>query len=383
LGLGTEQVKRLVRHTNGEVCQPPLAESEIRNTIDKSIEKWEPGSVKEKDIFLPKGWLTAADIPRVQPPTTWWEWGFIPKNVLTLQYGGPGIGKSTFAAWVAAKVTNSGGRFGVVTSEDPFSLFANRAIIMGANPNLLLAPKGSGLLFPRDTDKLEKLVRLLSLDFLYFDAIYDHFESSETKNAAEKARQSLSGLARIATETGCTVMGTFHKNKSGQFMGSTEMENVCRVLLEVTRGGDPDNPNITIGVKKSNFKRPSFKLQFGTDETEIVDPVTGEVQQEEQEDGSIAPAKLSFCRKIANLGANCVNIDSITEYSSDTAQDLIVSFLGNQETDSAAAREVKQYVMGRDISESTCDRAIKSLVEEESIVAEGGNRNRIYRLLLA
>jgi hypothetical protein len=166
-------------------------------------------------------------------------------------------------------------------------------------------------------------------------------------------------------------------------MGSTEMENVCRVLLEVTRGGDPDNPNITIGVKKSNFKRPSFKLQFGTDETEIVDPVTGEVQQEEQEDGSIAPAKLSFCRKIANLGANCVNIDSITEYSSDTAQDLIVSFLGNQETDSAAAREVKQYVMGRDISESTCDRAIKSLVEEESIVAEGGNRNRIYRLLLA
>ena len=141
LGIGAEQVKKLVRSTNGVVCQPPIGEAEMRATIDQSIEKWKQGEFSLDGPFVPAGWVSDIDVESIEEPISWWEWGFIPKNALVLQYGDGGIGKSTLVAWLAAKITRAGGRVGIVTREDPFRLFAIRARLSGSVPGQIFGVK--------------------------------------------------------------------------------------------------------------------------------------------------------------------------------------------------------------------------------------------------
>lgn len=380
LGLSTEQTKSLVRDVNRAVSSPPLVEAELVQTIDKSIERWAPGNRRiEGELdgpFNVGGWINAAVVPIVRPPISWWEWGFIPKGILVLQYGRGGIGKSTLAAWLAGKITTAGGRFGVVTREDPFELFANRARLSGADPALIWSPKEGGMLFPRDAEKLQSIVEEMKLDFLYFDSIYDHFEANADLHAGERTRRSLSPLAGIAASTGCTIMGTFHTNKTGKFMGSTEMENVSRVLLEATRGDSPNSP-LSISVVKSNFKKPDFSLQFSIKESRIVDQVTGEVQQEEKRDGTFGDAMLSYAEKQQDLPFGAVNIDSISSPSS-LAEDYIVECLGLTVGGRTRSTELKSYVLNQGISERTFERALTNLVGSGDVKVAGPTNNRLY-----
>ena len=377
LGLGSEQTKAIVRHVNEGVCVPPVTEAELRSTIDQSIEKWGQGKLDNVGPFNREGWINGDDVLRISPPISWWEWGFIPKGALVLQYGPGGKGKSTFAAWLASKVTRAGGLFGVLTGEDPFSLFAIRAHLGGADQSKLWAPKIGSVLLPRDAERLHNIIGELGLDFLYFDSIYDHFQPSADSNMAERARSSLSPLSKIATDLGCTIFGTFHTNKTGRFMGSTEMENVSRVLLATTRGDDPSAP-LTVGVEKSNFKKPDYKLQFRIEGSPF--KIGEEFQMEEQRDGSLGIAEYSFARKIEDLKDGFVNIDSIGS-SSDVAQELIIQFLGTQIGSRAKSKDVKDFVLGHDVSEMSYERGLKALRDDEELTTDGPPNNRYYVLI--
>jgi hypothetical protein len=379
LGLGVAQAKTIVRSVNASTCVPPVDEAELRQTIDKSIEKWQQGEVTLDGPFVPSGWTSAADVPTVREPVRWWVWGFVPKAALVLNYGPGGIGKSTFAAWLAGEVTRKGGRFGVVTREDPFELFVDRARLSGVDESLLFGAKSGDMSFPKDAARLQGVIEELKLDFLYFDAIYDHFETKEGFHAGERTRQALSSLAKIAGECGCTIMGTFHTNKSGEFMGSTEMENVSRVLLKATRGDAPDSP-LAIHVRKSNFKRPDFSMRFLLEESSLVDRETGEMRQEEARDGSLVTAKLSYAKQIEDQQSNTAPLDSFSELPSVAARAAVLEMLGCA-NDTILAKDLNQAVSElTDAGLRTIKRAVADLVDSGEVIKEGENRFTMYKL---
>lgn len=240
----------------------------------------------EDASLLASGWQTLEQTDTHKDVTKWLLYRFIPKNELVLLYGAGGIGKSSLNSWVAGLAASKKLKVGFSGVEEPFVRFGVRAWL--GNPGMDTASLydiGNQWQFPRDAKKFEDALLTTPLDVVYFDSIYNHFESTEGMNAAERARNCLSPLARIAQELGVTIIGTFHENKVGNFLGSVEMENVTRILLHATR---PKDKPLKIEVKKTNFIDPGYALKF---EGELMPgcSLTGDPWLEEDENGQIVP----------------------------------------------------------------------------------------------
>jgi hypothetical protein len=287
----------------------PYTESDL-GRIAHSVAHYAAG---ERD----KGWAGADLIPAsgldfVGPPTRWWLRGFIPRGQLVMLYGKGGIGKSSLGSWLAAKVTARGGKFGFIGIEESFTRFAWRAVLGGANPDMLFGfPHPTAISLPDGAGTLTEVCQDAGLDFLYFDSIYSHFAPGEGLNAAERARRCLAPLAETAQRHGITVLGVFHENKAGALLGSVEMENVARLLLHLTRG---EQGSAYLSVEKTNFKNPETLLKIIGQEQVLRDPLTGEVQLEEQDDkGTMAPERMFVVEGYEEVSKRVVDIDEIEE----------------------------------------------------------------------
>jgi hypothetical protein len=105
-GLGVDDAKRMMRQINEIMCDPPVPESELRKTVDKSIERWKQGVVDSgPGLFLPDNILQADANSRLSDPVNYLIRPLIPSVGLALMHGKGSVGKSTFASFVTAKAT--------------------------------------------------------------------------------------------------------------------------------------------------------------------------------------------------------------------------------------------------------------------------------------
>lgn len=244
-----------------------------------------------------EAWVCATDINLVGPPIRWWVRGFVPRAELVMLYGKGAVGKSSFASWLASEVTRKGGKFLFVGVEEPFTRFAARAIIGEGKRELLFTmPNATSFQLPRDAEKLRDQIVLAQANVVYFDSIYSHFPSGGGDNAAERARRCLGPLAEIAQDTGCTIVATFHENKMGQYLGSTEMLNVPRYVLKATRGVGP----LRISVDKTNLFDPGYVMQLDARDEVFMDPATGIEQLEENDEGKLVPMTIKVLSRVSN-----------------------------------------------------------------------------------
>jgi hypothetical protein len=175
-------------------------------------------------------------------------------------------------------------------------------------------------------------------------------------------------------------MGTFHTNKGGEYMGSTEMENVSRVLLKAVRA-NPQDP-LTVFVRKSNFKHPDFGLQFAFKESQVVDTETGEVQLEENQEGVLVPSKLSYVERIDNRKLNSAPIESFQDHPRDKAKQEILKVLKDAGGEIKSA-DLRDYVLeDGEISLRTYRYAVAELVSEGFIESSGEKPNATYELII-
>jgi energy-coupling factor transporter ATP-binding protein EcfA2 len=229
------------------------------------------------------------DTPIVGEPADWWLHGFVPKGELVMLYGAKAAGKSTTGSWLSTVVTQAGGTFLHIGVEEPHARFRGRAVIGGA-VNSRLAGWVDSFRLPHDVAELEELVTEHRIDFVYFDSIYSHFSAPRGTLENTRARGNLEPLAQMAQRTGATVLGSFHDRRSdGSYMGSTEMVNVARVVLKLTR---PRGGSSRLAYEVGNYPEPGYELRLDAEERVLTDPVTGEVQMERQRDGSLKPQKL-------------------------------------------------------------------------------------------
>ena len=262
-------------------------------------------------LVRPSEWIRGDEINLVTAPQEWWLRLFIPKGQLVLMYGDGGVGKSSWMSWVCAQVTRAGGVFVWAGVEEPYRLFLMRAVLLGADrTKVYCLPGASAWQFPRDSKRLRDDIDLAKPHFIYFDSIYTHFETGEGTNAAERARKSLGPLAEIAQATGTTIMGNFHESKAGEWLGSTEMLNVPRAVLHATRA---DGKPLRIAVRKTNAIMPPHHLEFGAAEMTWADPLTGQVQQEITDEGTLAPMQLVLPSTMSKVLRSSVRLDEINE----------------------------------------------------------------------
>jgi len=208
-------------------------------------------------------WSSAYDLPQKQPDIEWSLFRYIPEYKLSMQYGKGAIGKSTWVAWLARKLILEGKKFGFSATEEGFDHFSNgvRLGIKDFDIEIMrnLIDLGKDWMFPRDENKLRRGLEQQHLDFIYFDAIYDVFDS-KGQGAFANTRQNLKPLTIMCEELKVTIFGTFHENKSGGFNGSEEMRSIPRVLSHAKK--DKETERLRLTVEKTNYKKPEKDLLF-------------------------------------------------------------------------------------------------------------------------
>lgn len=271
-----------------------------------------------------EGWRVVTDTSKSL--VKWHIQDFIPKGELVLQYGAGGIGKSTWLSHLAAKAVKRGLKVGVASVEESVERFIVRAHLSSPDLGdelLNIVDIGHEWKFPGDAEIFREELEKYPLDIIYFDSVYAHFENNDKfSNAAEKARACLSPLASIAQELGITIIGTFHQNKAGDYLGSTEMLNVSRVVLHATRVGEGP---LKVRVKKTNFNQPDHALNMIGSKMGA-ESVQGDPWMEETEDGVVSQTQLYVVTEYVKSTG-----EDETEFTEDMMRDdeydLILDFL--------------------------------------------------------
>lgn len=273
---------------SGVVEQPPGDEITAHDIarIARSVAHYTP-EVGGPGPIAASEWLCGSDVALVGPPIEWWVRGFFPKAEFVTLFGASGAGKSTLGSWLAALVSRTG-PFLFVGVEEPFPRFLARSVLGGGDRSKIFALRQAArFVIPRDIPKLREQVLLAGVQCVYFDSIITHFEHVQGQNIAERTRRCLGPLAEMAQEIGVGVVGVFHENRDGDYMGSAEMVNVARVTLRASRTGN-DMP-MQLEVHTTNLWQPDYGLSYAAPEQPLKDPDTGKVQMEVDERGELKP----------------------------------------------------------------------------------------------
>jgi len=206
-----------------------------------------------------------------------WLWpGLIPKGTLTMLDGRGGVGKSTVAFDLAARVSSGRpmpgeepscrdpGAVIVINAEDHQSATIRpRCATAGANLDLIEVPdvqtSDRQWKLVGGVDALEERVRELAAAFVIIDPIASYLEGMNMKSEQDM-RACLHPLAEMAKSTRCAVLGLRHLNKgsssdpSMRAMGSVAIGNMSRsALLAGQPLGEPSGTRRVLAQYKTNL----------------------------------------------------------------------------------------------------------------------------------
>ncbi|MFH1844189.1 MAG: AAA family ATPase, partial [bacterium] len=227
-----------------------------------------------------------------------WLWpGRIPRGKLVILDGDPGLGKSTIALDIAAKVS-TGTPFPdgfrerepagvVITSAEDGLADTIRPRLESAHADLdrIVAitgvpdePNGERpLSIPADVPRIEEAIRQTSAALLIIDPLMAFLSGDLNSHRDQDVRRALHSLSSLAERTGAAVIIIRHLNKSGgpnpvyRGGGSIGIIGAARVGLLVAK--DPgDGTKRVLAVTKSNLaaEAPSLAYKIDTDPTNHV-----------------------------------------------------------------------------------------------------------------
>ncbi|MDE2058745.1 MAG: AAA family ATPase [candidate division NC10 bacterium] len=200
----------------------------------------------------------------VQPEPVTWLWpGRVPLGKLTVLDGDPGLGKSTLAFDLAARVSNGSlmpdgspslpGGAVILTLEDGLAdTVVPRLTVAGADLAKIVALQGvkgadGKLRVPtvEDIAALTCACQQVAAKIVLIDPLMAYLPSQRNSWRDQDVRQALAPLAKMAEENGVAVLVIRHLNKSGGSQsiyrggGSIGIVGAARMALLVAK--DPEN----------------------------------------------------------------------------------------------------------------------------------------------
>ena len=245
----------------------------------------------ESDAGIPR--LVSRSMREIEEKEIDWLWpGWLPRGMLALLGGYAGDGKSTVTAALAAALSTGAAMpdgttapitntLLVLTEDDVSHVVKKRLAVHGVDEDRVHTldhvefHDGSTRLFNLKTDVplLEQLVKEREIGFIVIDPLSSVMGNSDRNNEGE-VRDLLTTLAKMAEETGCTVLGIMHIGKTdGQakayqkLMGSTAYTAVARTVwmlsdLPMDHQVEGEPTRKMIGVAKSNYAVAPMPIQY-------------------------------------------------------------------------------------------------------------------------
>lgn len=214
--------------------------------------------------------------PTDAPPTSH---GRIPMNSLAMCAGGPGLGKSQFAVWMAARITTGtllGELYGkpraviYAATEDSWSYtIAPRLIAAGADMDLVFRvdvrddnARHARLTLPTDTALIGETAARYSVALLVADPLLSLIDKGVNDYRAAEVRQALEPLVAAADQHHFTILGLAHFTKSGtadplaRLAGSGAFGQLIRSMIAFAKTENEDgDPEFVMSLEKNNLGR--------------------------------------------------------------------------------------------------------------------------------
>jgi hypothetical protein len=219
------------------------------------------------------------------------------------------------------------------------------------------------LLLPKDNSELESVMASKPWGAIYFDSIGDLKAFNTNMNAADAARSLYGPLSDYAQRYNTAVMCTAHTNKMGVLEGAMQIRAKARVVAKVEKpkmdmSGDEvdmDNffdPDWHSIVTTEKFSRgvAGRRHVFSMEEQRHVNPDTGEVYYDYDENGDHIAAMLRVCTGHKEITRVHVNDDgsTVTRESKEEKRDKLKMKIGEilRENPDSSTRDVQKQVTG-------------------------------------
>jgi AAA domain len=373
----------------GEQGQPIAGEKPVNSAV-LELERFQSETVREDGTGPKARRLRRQTLASVEARAVrWLVPGMIPLRTLTLVAGEGGLGKSTWLAGVAARLTL--GQFAcgpadvlLVTFEDPAAEVL-RPRVQAAEGDLSRVhvvtvetqDAESLVCLPRDVAELERHITETGARLVVIDPIVAALDVNLDSHKDQHVRLALGQLAKLAeaTESAVALVGHLNKNPSTdaylRVANSVAFWNAARSVVLVTQdGSDPESGRL-IAQRKSNYMRLCRVERHRIEEIRLpdLDPVDGQ---------PIVTARMAFVEIAEDVDGSDV---LVSRASGDTKQSKAVAFvavvLGDGDWHESAA--VKQRAGDEEqLAKRTVERAAETLnVEARS---EGFPRRTFWRL---
>ena len=211
------------------------------------------------------GTVRAAD---VKPESIEWLWeNYVPKGMVTVVGGFPGVGKSTINYDLAARVSRQGDVVLVLTAEDHLAAVVRpRLEAAGADLNLVRIVT-IPITLPEDVGRLVELVREFEAALVLVDPLVAFIGDGVNTHRDHHVRRVLAPLADMAEETKVAVLVVIHTNKGAgteplmRISGSIGFTGAARSVL--LAADDPqDEGRRILAVVKSNLAEMPAPLAY-------------------------------------------------------------------------------------------------------------------------
>jgi len=340
-GLCLKASHAALRVMNAERCEPPLTEQEVEQIAHHAFEQAdrpEFANGEASDVHgKPESGQSGAVITRlsdVVPESVSWAWrGYLPVGRITILEGDPGLGKSTLALDLAARVSTSApmpdgtptelGGVVIMSLEDGLAdTIVPRLKAVGADLTRCVSLDGVGrggkirLPTVEDTEAIREACEEVKARMVIIDPLMGFISSKQNSWRDQDMRSALGPLAKLGEELGVAVVVIRHLNKAagGQAIyrggGSIGIVGAARTAFLIAKDPEADDRRIMACIKNNLAPTPpslSFHIEGVGETSRIVwgkvSPHTADallaVQVPQEERSALEEAKKFLCKTLA------------------------------------------------------------------------------------
>lgn len=235
-------------------------------------------SVEGSQVSSAASEISCIDLSTIKPQKVDWLWHpYIPRGMVSMLIGHPGVGKSTMLIDIVARVSTTGVmpdgqiiptcKVGIGMVEDDLTrVTVPRLLAAGANLDNIKSldgitkPNSSSVMpikLPQHADRIKEFIEQHGIGLLVLDPITAYMGGSDN-NAQQDVRDALQPLSKIAHQTNCAIYLTNHTSKGWKEqdaafigLGSVAFTAVSRVQTLLMREVDGDSR--VLWITKSNI----------------------------------------------------------------------------------------------------------------------------------